>query len=129
MQDLVDPSQYLSLYPAAFAPLKSQFDLSSIQQLFSSVDFIGISAYASNSPNFTISQLESATYQFATEIESFGVDIPDLIFNQVGSACSDAMCVCTGSISRSSRSTHHIHLSVQSMMQGCSMHLLAAIHV
>ncbi|KAK9785590.1 hypothetical protein WJX73_003263 [Symbiochloris irregularis] len=80
--NLVDPSEYLSLYPAAFAPLKSEFDLNAIQQLYSDIDFIGISSYASNTPDFTIDKLESATYQFATEIASFGVDIPDLIFNQ-----------------------------------------------
>lgn len=84
-QNLVDPSEYLNLYPAAFAPLKSEFNLNAIQQLYSSVDFIGISSYASNTPGFSIDQLESATYQFATEIASFGVDVPDLIFNQVTS--------------------------------------------
>lgn len=46
-------------------------------------DFIGISSYASLTPNFTIEKLESATEQFVTEVSSFGVDIPDLIFKQV----------------------------------------------
>lgn len=82
LQDLVKPSEYLDRYPAAFEPLKSQFDLSAVQELFSSVDFIGISSYASNTPGFTIEKLESATYQFSEEVKSFGVDIPDLIFNQ-----------------------------------------------
>ena len=88
LQDLVDPSQYLALYPAAFEPLKPQFDLESIQDLYHSIDFIGISSYASSTPNFTIDKLESATFQFAHEIESFGVDIPDLIFNQVCGLCA-----------------------------------------
>lgn len=79
----MDPSQYLADYPAAFAPLKGDFDLNAIQQLYSDIDFIGISSYASNTPDFSIDKLESATYQFSTEIASFGVDIPDLIFNQV----------------------------------------------
>ena len=79
----MDPSQYLSLYPAAFAPLKPEFDLEAIQTIFNDVDFIGISSYPSLTPNFTISQIESATYQFVTEIASFGVDIVDLIFNKV----------------------------------------------
>lgn len=85
VQDLVDPSQYLTLYPAAFAPLKPQFDLEAIQDLFNAVDFIGISSYPSLTPNFELSQIESATYQFVEEISSFGVDIVDLIFNKVSS--------------------------------------------
>ena len=54
-----------------------------IQSLYSSVDFIGISSYTSLSPGFTINQIEGATYQYAQEMKSFGVDIADLILNKV----------------------------------------------
>ena len=79
----MDPSQYLQLFPAAFAPLKSSFDLASLSSLYSSVDFIGISAYPSLSPNFTTNNIESATQQFDLEIANFGINLKDLIFNQV----------------------------------------------
>jgi hypothetical protein len=79
----VDPSQYLQLFPSAFAPLKSSFDLTSLSTLYSSVDFIGISAYPSLTPNFTTNQIESATQQFDLEITQFGINLKDLIFNQV----------------------------------------------
>lgn len=82
---MVDPSQYLQQFPAAFAPLKSRFDLTSLSTLYSSVDFIGISAYPSLKPNFTTNQIESATQQFDLEIKNLGIDIKDLIFNQVSS--------------------------------------------
>lgn len=83
MQDLVDPTQYLQLFPAAFAPKKSQFDLKSISTLYSSVDFIGISAYPSLTPNFTLNQIESATQQFDLEAQNFGINLKDLLFRQV----------------------------------------------
>lgn len=86
LQDLVDPSQYLQLFPAAFAPKKSQFDLTSLSTLYNSVDFIGISAYPSLTPNFTLSQIESATQQFDLEIQNFGINVKDLIFNKVPQA-------------------------------------------
>ena len=82
MQDLVDPSQYLQLFPAAFAPKKSGFDLDSLSTLYDSVDFIGISAYPSLKPNFTLSQIESATQQFDLEIQQFGINIKELLFSK-----------------------------------------------
>ena len=84
MQDLVDPTQYLQLFPAAFAPKKSQFDLKGISTLYSSVDFVGISAYPSLTPNFTLNQIESATQQFDLEAQNFGINLKDLLFRQVG---------------------------------------------
>lgn len=84
MQDLVDTSQYVKLFPAAFAPLKSQFNISSIQDLYSLTDFIGISSYPSLTPNFSTQQLEAATQQFDFEIAEFGVDLKDLNIHQVG---------------------------------------------
>lgn len=86
----MDPSQYLQLFPAAFAPKKSQFDLVSLSTLYNSVDFIGISAYPSLTPNFTLNQIESATQQFDLEIKEFGINIKDLLFNKVGRFCSTA---------------------------------------
>lgn len=80
---MVDPSQYLQQFPAAFAPLKRSFDLTSLSTLYSSVDFIGISAYPSLSPNFTTKDIESATQQFDLEVKEFGINLKDLIFNQV----------------------------------------------
>lgn len=84
---MVDPSQYLQQFPAAFAPLKSSFDLTSLSTLYSSVDFIGISAYPSLTPNFTTNQIESATQQFDLEVKEFGINLKDLIFNKVTSLC------------------------------------------
>ena len=82
-QDLVDPSQYILLYPAAFAPLKSQFNMAAISELYNSTDFIGISSYPSLQPNFATEDLEAATEQFDFEVGQFGVNLTDLIFNQV----------------------------------------------
>ena len=82
MQDLVDPSEYLQLFPAAFAPKKSEFDLDSLSTLYDSVNFIGISAYPSLKPNFTLSQIESATQQFDLEIQQFGINIKELLFSK-----------------------------------------------
>ena len=86
IQDLVDPTQYLQLFPAAFAPKKSQFDLAGISTVYSTVDFIGISAYPSLTPNFTLNQIESATQQFDLEAQNFGINLKDLLFRQVGSS-------------------------------------------
>ena len=82
LQDLVDPSRYLTEFPAAFEAVKSRFDTAAIRALYDSADFIGISNYASMSPDFKVADLESATYQFATEAAYFGVDVKDLIFNK-----------------------------------------------
>ena len=92
-QNMVDPSQYLEEFPAAFAPLKPSFDLTSLSSLYSSVDFIGISAYPSLSPNFTTKDIESATQQFDTEISYFGIDLKNLIFNQVLCAVTPFACM------------------------------------
>ena len=90
-QDLVDPSQYLTLFPKAFAPLKSSFDLTSLSTLYNAVDFIGISAYPSLAPNFTTKDIESATQQYDLEISQFGINIKDLIFNKVCACWRPAM--------------------------------------
>jgi hypothetical protein len=79
---LVDPSRYLTEFPAAFDAVKSRFDTGAIRALYDASDFIGISNYASMSPDFAVKDLESATYQFATEAAYFGVDVKDLIFNK-----------------------------------------------
>jgi hypothetical protein len=78
-QDMVDPNLYLQEFPAAFAAVASQFDLGQVQALYNEVDFIGISNYASLTPNFPLKDLESATFQFAEEIKYFGVDIVGLL--------------------------------------------------
>ena len=93
-QDLVDTSQYLELYPAAFAPLAGGFDMPAIQELYSSVDFIGMSSYTSLTPDFPINDIEGATYQFDKEIASFGVDLKDLIFNKARPAPQRDACMC-----------------------------------
>lgn len=83
VQDLVDTYQYVAQFPAAFAPLKGQFNLSAISDLYNKTDFIGISSYPSLTPNFTLPQLEAATEQFDFEIGQFGVDLKDLVVNKV----------------------------------------------
>eukprot|EP00884_Botryococcus_braunii_P003248 jgi/Botrbrau1/12924/Bobra.92_1s0004.1 len=82
LQDLVDPNHYLELFPSAFQAVSNQFDIPSITALYNEVDFIGISNYASLTPNFPLKDLESATYQFAQEVKYFGVDLVDLIENK-----------------------------------------------
>jgi hypothetical protein len=82
-QDMIDPSEYLKEFPAAFESQKKNFDTKAIAKAYAVADFIGISNYASMRPNFDIKELESATFQFAREASYFGVDVKDLIFNKV----------------------------------------------
>ena len=78
MQNLVDTYQYVADFPAAFAPLKSEFNMTAISVLYNATDFIGISSYPSLTPNFTTEQLEEATEQFDFEIGQFGVNLTEL---------------------------------------------------
>jgi len=100
---MVDPSQYLQQFPAAFAPKKSQFDLKGLSTVYNSVDFIGISAYPSLTPNFTVNQIESATQQFDLEIQNFGINIKDLIFNKVSTLLTQVKCWRASSSGRSQK--------------------------
>ena len=81
----MDTYAYVQQFPAAFAPLRSQFNISGITDLYNQADFIGISSYPSLTPNFSTEQLEAATEQFDFEIGYFGVDLKDLNINKVGS--------------------------------------------
>lgn len=83
----MDTYQYVQLYANAFAPLRNQFNFSSIAELYAATDFIGISSYPSLKPNFTTPQLEAATEQFDFEIGQFGVNLKDLVNNKVFSFC------------------------------------------
>ena len=78
MQNLVDTYQYVADFPAAFAPLKSEFNMTAISALYNATDFIGISSYPSLTPNFTTEQLEEATEQFDFEVGQFGVNLTEL---------------------------------------------------
>lgn len=79
----MDTAAYVQQFPAAFAPLKSQFNLSGISELYSTTDYIGISSYPSLTPGFATQQLETATEQYDFEIGQFGVDLKDLNVRQV----------------------------------------------
>lgn len=70
-------------FPAAFAPLKGEFNITGISDLYNQTDFIGISSYPSLTPNFSTEQLEAATQQFDFEIGQFGVDLKTLNVQQV----------------------------------------------
>ena len=83
MQDLVDTYAYVQEFPAAFAPLKGEFNLTGISDLYNRTDFIGISSYPSLTPGFSIEQLEAATQQFDFEIGQFGVDLKTLNVQEV----------------------------------------------
>lgn len=83
VQDLVDTYAYVQQFPAAFAPLKPQFNLTAISELYNTTDFIGISSYPSLTPNFSTQQLEAATQQFDFEIGQFGIDLKTLNVKQV----------------------------------------------
>ena len=89
LQNTMHPAQFLKLRyrshlsPASSPLLNSSFNIAAIQQLFASVDFIGISSYSSLAPGFEIHEVEAATTQFVQEMALFGVDIEDLIFNKV----------------------------------------------
>ncbi|KAF8073017.1 rpsQ [Scenedesmus sp. PABB004] len=63
LMDLVDPSQYLTLLPAAMKPLMPQFNTTAIIELFDTVDLIGISSYAALKPDFKLDDLEDAIWQ------------------------------------------------------------------
>ena len=82
LQDLVDTYKYVEQFPAAFAPLKGQFNLDAISELYNRTDFIGISSYPSLTPNFSTQQLEAATEQFDFEIGQFGVNLQQLVVDQ-----------------------------------------------
>eukprot|EP00884_Botryococcus_braunii_P004939 jgi/Botrbrau1/14446/Bobra.0014s0091.1 len=82
LQDLIDPSEYLKQFPAAFESQRGNFDTRAIARAYDAADFIGISNYASMQPGFQLKELESATFQFAREASYFGVDVKDLIFNK-----------------------------------------------
>ena len=79
----MDTYAYVQQFPAAFAPLKPQFNLTGISDLYNQTDFIGISSYPSLTPNFSTEQLEAATQQFDFEIGQFGVDLKTLNVKQV----------------------------------------------
>jgi hypothetical protein len=82
LMDLVDPVQYLSQLPAAMKPLMHKFNTSAIQELYQTVDLIGISSYASILANFKGENLEDAIWQFDQELSVFGVNLKDLIHKQ-----------------------------------------------
>lgn len=85
-QDLVDTYQYVQQFPAAFAPLRGQFNFDAISELYNTTDFIGISSYPSLTPNFQVQQLEAATEQFDFEVGQFGVNLRELVVQQVSVA-------------------------------------------
>lgn len=87
----MDTYKYVQEFPAAFAPLKGQFNMDAIADLYNATDFIGISSYPSLTPNFTLEQLEAATEQFDFEVGQFGVNLRQLVVEQ---ARSPALGVC-----------------------------------
>lgn len=87
---MIDPSEYLKEFPAAFESQRANFDTNAIARAYTAADFIGISNYASMRPDFQIKELESATFQFAMEASHFGIDVKDLIFNKVWPACLES---------------------------------------
>ena len=82
LMDLIDPTEYLAKLPAAMKPLMKKFNTSAIQELYQTVDLIGISSYASIAANFKAENLEDAISQFDQEISVFGVNLKDLIHKQ-----------------------------------------------
>eukprot|EP01025_Chloroclados_australasicus_P021362 TRINITY_DN2248_c0_g1_i2.p1 TRINITY_DN2248_c0_g1~~TRINITY_DN2248_c0_g1_i2.p1 ORF type:complete len:458 (+),score=41.31 TRINITY_DN2248_c0_g1_i2:706-2079(+) len=76
--DLVDPTLYLQQFPAAIAPIIDTFDLVGLQGVFQASDFVGISNYASLTPNFAEPELQNAIYQFDRELQYFNVSIRKL---------------------------------------------------
>lgn len=80
------------MFPAAIAPLLSQFNLTALSQLYNSTDFIGISSYPSLTPDFDVQQLETATEQFDFEIGQFGVNLTMLNTVMVKSDFSPVSC-------------------------------------
>ena len=56
-QDLVDPSQYLALFPAAFQSQRSNFDFGAITALYNAIDFIGALARACSNVVFVLSSV------------------------------------------------------------------------
>lgn len=56
-----------------------QVDSAAVRRLFNAVDFIGISAYASITPDFALSELQNSAYEFADGMSIFGMDVLELI--------------------------------------------------
>ena len=84
-QNIVSPTEYLQDYPSAFASHKSQYNMTAIGQLFNATDHIIIASNPSLTPDFSVEQLENATYQFEIELSSFGVNLTQLLTSQVDS--------------------------------------------
>lgn len=76
---IVDHREYLAKFPAAFEQVKSEFDVSAIQQLFKGVDFIGISAYIPMPvPQFQVCELEGLMTDLDTEFSFYGLTLKEL---------------------------------------------------
>ncbi|GAB4813506.1 hypothetical protein N2152v2_000552 [Parachlorella kessleri] len=77
---IVDHREFLAEFPAAFAQVKSDFDLPAIHSLFDGIDFVGISAYIPlpDPFNFTICDLEGLLEGLDEEMGFYGLSIGDL---------------------------------------------------
>eukprot|EP01024_Parvocaulis_polyphysoides_P028048 TRINITY_DN25358_c0_g2_i1.p1 TRINITY_DN25358_c0_g2~~TRINITY_DN25358_c0_g2_i1.p1 ORF type:complete len:341 (-),score=43.17 TRINITY_DN25358_c0_g2_i1:217-1101(-) len=80
----LDPLNYLKRFPEAIQPFfdRGEFDIPAIQEVFQKSDVFAISNYAALLPNFYVTELQSALWQFDQELRYFNVSIRDLTINQ-----------------------------------------------
>lgn len=74
-----EPEEYLTQFPAAFAAIKHTFDMPSIQAVFQSVNFVGVSTLIGQKPGFSAADLQHAVDFFDKELSYFGVNVSQLL--------------------------------------------------
>eukprot|EP01026_Neomeris_dumetosa_P040013 TRINITY_DN33028_c0_g1_i13.p1 TRINITY_DN33028_c0_g1~~TRINITY_DN33028_c0_g1_i13.p1 ORF type:complete len:316 (+),score=40.88 TRINITY_DN33028_c0_g1_i13:404-1351(+) len=80
----LDPLNYLNKFPDAIQPYfdRGEFDIPALQELFASADSYAVSNYAALLPDFYVTELQSALWQFDQELRYFNVSIRDLTLNK-----------------------------------------------
>lgn len=79
MLDVNEPEDYFSDFNESFPVIRKVFDLQGIQELYNSVDFIGVAPAAGLRPGFAPGDLEHAIEWFERELKLFGVDLAQLL--------------------------------------------------
>lgn len=77
--DVAEPEDYLSQFEAGFPAIKNTFNISSIQAVFKSVDFIGVSSAVGLKPGFVPADLEHAVDFFDRELSYFSINLSQLM--------------------------------------------------
>ena len=94
------PDDYLSNYSMYFPAHKAEYNTTAIEQLFYATDNLVIITKPSLSPGFAVADLEIATSQFETELQSFDVNLTQLLQSKVIQVFYQAMDFDLPSLSR-----------------------------